>query len=329
MQQLLDDYMNGITGGRQEDQRITLSTKPVFITVKPLPAAGKPESFDGAVGKFSLSATIDKTSFTANDIAVLQVSITGEGNMPLITAPKVQWGAGTESYETTAKENTDNRVAPIRGVKQFYYNFSVRKSGRTVIPPVVFSYFEPSSGKYKTLRTDSIVLQVANAKSSPTSPAVPVKGAIAITKKFDWKLLFWGLPVLVLALALPGIFGTKKRKNTVPAEPVKTAVKEATDPFTEARNALDNGNGQLFYRETGKVIWKTLAAKLAITASHLNKPEVVSLLRQKGAGDTLIKNLESVLLDCEMALYAPVHVHSNMKRTLDNAADFVRGLDAV
>src|SRR5882757_9549707 len=95
----LDDYMNGYSGGKLEEQHVTLATKPVTIVVKPLPVNGKPASFDGAVGRFTLHASLDRISVGANEIARLQVVLEGEGNLPLINAPQVNWPRGIDLYD--------------------------------------------------------------------------------------------------------------------------------------------------------------------------------------------------------------------------------------
>ena len=145
-QQMMDDYMNGYAGGTIEEQRLTLATKPATIIVKPLPAEGKPPVFDGAVGKFAVTASLDKRTAGANEIVKLKVLMSGEGNLPLINAPQVNWPQGIDLYEPSVKEDDDKTVCPIRGTKEFDYSFSVKKPGRIIIPAVTVAYFDPVTG---------------------------------------------------------------------------------------------------------------------------------------------------------------------------------------
>jgi hypothetical protein len=326
MQQLLDDYMNGISDGRMEEEKITLASKPVTITVKPLPAAGKPVSFDGAVGKFTITASMPRMDITANETVVMNVILKGEGNLPLINAPQVQWPPGTEGYEPTVKENIDKTVAPIRGTKMFQYSFIAKQPGKIIIPPVEFSYFDPSANSYKTIRTDSIVAAIGKAvkKAKQLNAAAGNKEDRTGTG-FTWKKFLWLLPLLVLVL-LAMLFNLKKyipAKKTPVVVPIQTANEKelvaAPDPFEAAKFALAAVNSQLFYKETGKAIWRILSEKFNLTSSQPDKPAVMRLLQQANTSPETIELLEAVLNDCELALYTPVHTENNMRHTLDKA----------
>ena len=65
-----------------------VSSKPVNIKVKPFPAAA-PKSFNGAVGKFNLKASLDNNQVKANEAITLKLQLSGTGNIKLIDAPKV------------------------------------------------------------------------------------------------------------------------------------------------------------------------------------------------------------------------------------------------
>ncbi|HSC36382.1 MAG TPA: BatD family protein, partial [Chitinophagaceae bacterium] len=331
----LDDYMNGYGGGKLEEQHVSLATKPVTITVKPLPA-GKPASFDGAVGKFTLRASLDKPTVGANEIARLQLVLEGEGNLPLINAPQVSWPQGVDLYDPGVKEDDDKTVSPIRGTKEFDYSFSVKQPGRFIIPPVEFSYFDPKTDSYKTLHTDSMVLEVTKGTTTHMAAVVgdtagKTAAASPAGNKFDSSKLFWILPV---ALGLMAFLLLLLRRKSGQKEAVKTPAPAAVpetpvrvDPFAGARLALHEGNSQLFYKETGKAIWNTLADQLQLGSSQLNKPVVTRLLQQKGVAPAVIAQLESVLLEAEIAMYTPDHSQMDMKAMLAKAESFVAAVE--
>lgn len=324
MQQLMDDYMNGISDGKLEEQQVSLASKPVTITVKPLPANGKPASFDGAVGKFTVSANIPNMQLTAGETASLQLLLKGQGNMTLINAPAVQWPQGTEGYEPTVKENLDKTVAPISGTKMFEYTFTAKQPGTIIIPPIEFSYFDPSANAYKIIHTDSIVAQVSKSLKKIKSPAAAQNRDLD-NNGFQWLKLLWLLPLLAIAL-LVLFLNKRKTARAKPAganvqqrpadEPV---INQPVDYFEGARHALTAVNSQLFYKETGKATWQILSEKFQLTSSQLSKPVVVRLLQQSNAAPETIGLLEKVLNDCELALYTPVHTETDMRLTLEKA----------
>ncbi len=332
MQQLMDDYMNGITDGKLEEQKITLASKPVTIAVKPLPPLGKPASFDGAVGRFTVMATVPQMEISASETVELNVLLKGEGNLPLINAPQVSWPAGIEGFEPIVKEDIDKTVSPISGSKMFQYSFSVKQPGPITIPPVEFSYFDPAANAYKTIKTDSILLDIKKAvkKAAGNNETGATKTAAA--KEPDYKIFLWLL--LFVAFAIIVILLKRKKKTLVNHQPAtvpgaamtQEALTAPVDRFEAARYALTAVNSQLFYRETGRVVWHLLQDKFKLTSSQLSKPVVMRLLQQANTPATTILLLENVLNECELALYTPVHTENDMRQTLEKAERLAREL---
>jgi len=339
MQQLMNDYMNGEIDGKMEEQQITIASKPVTITVKPLPAEGRPASFDGAVGKFTISALLPKAAIAAGETAILQVTLKGQGNLTLINAPQVQWPQQVEKFEPTVKENLDRTIAPITGSKMFEYSFIAKQPGKLIIAPVEFSYFDPAANAYKIIRTDSIVAGIDKAVKKQQQPGALINNnnEQSTSNNFKWIRLLWLLPLIAIAF-LTILFNRKKNPptakkiNTIAKPGANTGIKKEqlvpVDRFEGARLALNAVNSQLFYKETGKATWHLLAEKLNLTSSHLNKPVVIRLLHQANYSPETIQLLENVLNDCELALYTPVHTQNDMRITLDKAQKLEKQLTA-
>ncbi|MGH2566650.1 MAG: BatD family protein, partial [Ginsengibacter sp.] len=73
------------------EQHVTLKSKPVEITVKPLPDENKPADFKGSVGDFTIQSYLQKNNITTDDAGNLKIVISGSGNIQLINAPKISW----------------------------------------------------------------------------------------------------------------------------------------------------------------------------------------------------------------------------------------------
>ncbi len=91
--------------GPEIEQNITLDTKPVAITVKPLPEENRPGNFNGAVGNFSMQAGLENKAIGAQDEATLRLVVNGSGNLPVINAHLVQWPSCLEAFDPTARED--------------------------------------------------------------------------------------------------------------------------------------------------------------------------------------------------------------------------------
>lgn len=158
---LLDQLTDDNNMGPEIDENVTLDTKPYTITVKALPDENKPANYNGAVGTFSIQASLAGRSIAAQDEGTLHLVVKGKGNLPVITAPAVNWPAGIDAFDPSAREEVNKTIAPMSGSKSFDYVFTAKTPGHYTIPAVNFSYFDPSSQSYKIAGTEPLDLQVA------------------------------------------------------------------------------------------------------------------------------------------------------------------------
>ena len=166
------DMLNGFTmNGETVSETVSLSSKPLTITVKPLPEEGKPLNYKGAVGNFTIEAETVKNNFSTDETGTLAVRISGNGNLQLVTSPEITWPGGLESFDPKATDNTVTTTVPVSGNKVFVYSFTADHAGNYVIPTIKFSFFDPVSGKYKSIETKPIDLTVSKGAAVPVFPA--------------------------------------------------------------------------------------------------------------------------------------------------------------
>jgi len=211
---LLNQMMDDNNLGPEVDERVTLDTKPVTITVKPLPE-NKPANYNGAVGSFSIETSLANRTVAAQDEATLHVVVKGKGNLPVLAAPTIGWPAGFEAFEPTAKEDVNKTVAPMSGSKSFDYVFIPRTPGHYILPAVSFSYFDPSSQTYKSAEGEPQDLQVTPAVSQHRQTVGPgVAGTVSPSirdriGRFVRDHLEWIFAVLLIS----GVAGYFWRQN--------------------------------------------------------------------------------------------------------------------
>jgi BatD DUF11 like domain len=324
---LLDRIFQPEPEGTPFTQHIVLESKPVTIHVKPLPEEGKPADFNGAVGKYTVLASLDTKTVDTGDAAVLTVEIKGTGNLPVINAPAINWPAGMESYDVNNKENIDKGVAPLGGSKVFNYSFTSTKAGKYDLPPVRLSYFDPSSKTYKTVESDPLHILVTQAKKKKH---VNVATAPAQSVRPDYtKYAGWAAAFLLLAGATIFIVRESKKDALIKLEKEKQAAALAAqqqaprvvDPLQESRELMQAGDFGKFYGSLNRAVWKAVSDKLQLPASELNKLNIASGLRDRGWQDEEIIRLKNVLNECEMKLYTPEYSTSDMQRILHSAEE--------
>jgi len=336
MQQLMDEFMNDGVRGEMEEHSFTLSSKPVTITVKPLPVTNKPASFNGAVGKFTMVATCKNKTVAAGEQIALLLTINGAGNLTVINPPTLTLPDSMEAFDPVTKEKIDKSIYPLSGSKTFTYNFVARDTGNYQLPAIVFSYFNPAENAYKTLRSDSFPIHV--------TPAVKKKGNQLFsslnrksTEGSNWfdaadVNILIGILTILLASVL-AVFQWKKFRSQqakkismVTQAPllIMEPVDAETDPLEGARQQLLQASSNDFYKEINRSVWKIMAEKMNVPPTELNKYNMISRIQLKGADSGLVYRLQSLLNECEIALYTPMHTTTDMEQTLQKAASVIK-----
>jgi hypothetical protein len=143
---------------------------PVSVSVKDLPNA--PANYSGAVGNFSIAATLDKTSLPANEAATLKLTINGTGNLSLIKAPKIDLPEDFEAYEPKSTERIMANDNGLSGSVTFEYLFIPRFAGNFTIPAVEFVFFNPNTRQFETRSTEAFQLNVTKGSDDQNASVV-------------------------------------------------------------------------------------------------------------------------------------------------------------
>ena len=316
------------------EQTITLGSEPLEITVKPLPTTNQPSTFDGAVGNFSVEASLKDPITKAGEAATLLVKIKGKGNIPMINAPSVSWPADLEVYDPSAKEEVHPEVAPLSGTKTFEYVFTPKDTGKVVIPAINFAFFDPASQSYKTDSTGAINLRIVpGTKKIATKSSADKPGAGASYPAVG-NLVWWIAGGVLLTLLIIAIVVMSNRRNkpaiakpqavTTPAIPVAKV-----DPLEKARRMHSVSNPGLFIKEVESVVWNEVAEKLHILPVELNQPQVIAALQNRGADEATVQLFKQLMHNLEYALYIPSQTPEDFEDILNKAENFLTLLNAL
>lgn len=318
-----------------------IQSPTVKITVKPLPAEGRPASFSGAVGNFKMTAAVDKAELSTDDAITLKVNITGQGNVNLLNAPPLNIPSAFEKYDPSVSDNIDKNSNPLSGTRQFQYVLMPQEKGDFTLPPVEFSYFDPVAKAYKTLQSASFPLHVIAGKlakkekedfGSTELADIRTSGQHWSKRSpfFFGKPLFWALLILPL-LALGGMAAYYRRRqfrqSNVALLRHKHANKVALKRLELAARYLKEGKDKAFYEETSRAVWGYLSHKLKIPMAELNKQVVQEKLQQLQINGTTGLQLSELIDRCEMALYAPVSSNEHRQGAYQEAVQVISSLE--
>jgi hypothetical protein len=167
---LLDQFF-----GNVRRQRLHLASQPLQIEVQPLPEAGRPADFAGAVGEFRFAAQAKPARATAGDPVTLELSVDGRGNFDRVSLAGLGNGDGFKAYTPSARFEGKDPTG-LEGRKLFEQTIIPERGGAQTVPAQSFSYFDPKTRQYVTLHSDPLPLEVAGAPA-PKQTAGAAQGA--------------------------------------------------------------------------------------------------------------------------------------------------------
>ena len=162
----------------QQQQKITIKSEPATLEVKPLPP-NAPSDFSGAIGNFTMNVEASPKSVQTGDPITVTATVAGRGNFDRVTAPTLQDDGGWHKYPPSSKFKQDDDVG-ISGSKTFETVLSPNEK-KQAIPVFGFSFFDPLTEKYVSLRSDAIPIKVEGGSVAAASAPAPAKNTAAPT----------------------------------------------------------------------------------------------------------------------------------------------------
>lgn len=342
------DPFDAFFGGGSLMQRVKKIVKApaVEIQVDPLPA--KPANFSGAVGKgFTISGKLVPEQIDANDATTLTLTVSGTGNMKLISCPTIEWPKDFEQYDPKTTDTSTKLTTNGTSGKVVYECVAVpHHGGKYEIPPVEFCYFDTDSRQYKTIKTQSFELGVAKGANTPASVAQQEEikeltndihyikqGDVEVRQHADdfyGSVMHW-LSYLLLAVIFAVVMIIFRRQVAANADTKhlrrRKASKAAAKRLKSASKLLAAGKAEPFYDEVMRALWGYVADKLSLPVTDLTKDNVSEKLLARGVDGQTTENFLSVLGECEFARFAPGDPATNMENLYNRATEVIDQLE--
>ncbi|MGC1632825.1 MAG: BatD family protein [Gelidibacter sp.] len=339
-------------GGQMMTQvQKTVSAGSKTLEVKPLPEAGRPESFTGAVGNFDFKLTTSKDELNATESLQARLEVTGNGNLKLFQLPKLTLPSSLEVYEPEHTEHVKTTLDGMQGGIADSYTIVPQFKGKYPIPNVDFSYFDLKTETYKTISTGQHLINVLEGPTNNTNNdsniastgegkqrVVMSNDQFAFVKSdanlkpmssepFFQSSWYWSsllLPLFAIPLAM--VFRKKKAERVadVKGNKIRKADKLARKYLGAAKKAL--GQKEAFYIALEKALHNYLKAKLHIETSDLSKERIEKLLTQRQVDAPVISDFLTILDSCELARYTPFS-DVTMQHDYDKAAHTISVID--
>lgn len=158
-------YRREIFGGRRATQtrKLRAADRERVLEVLPVPRAGRPSSFAGAVGQgFQLDVSADRTVVQVGDPITLTLSLRGDGNLERIGLPPLgQPGLLPTNRFRVPEGELTGEISD--GAKHFTAMVRVLDERQQEIPALEYAWFDPVAERYETTRSRPIALSVREA----------------------------------------------------------------------------------------------------------------------------------------------------------------------
>ena len=337
-------FFNGGSGYIEVKKKIVAPS--IEIQVDPLPE--RPANFSGGVGQFNISAQLDKTSTKANDPVSLRIIVSGVGNLKLIKQPVINIPKDFDMYDPKITDQTKLTNNGLEGSKIYDFLIVPRHQGKYEIPPVEFTYFDTTTGSYKTARSESFTLDVAKGSGAEAVNDFTGQAGLQELNKdiryiktgdarqkgldnfFFGSVAYWAT-LIVLALIFISLFIVFRQRAIDNANVTKMRGKKANKVATKrlkkaALLMAENKPGE-FYDEVLRALWGYVGDKMNIPVEQLSHDNISQRLSERQVDAEVISQFIEALDECEFERYAPGDPKGNMEKVYEKAMTAIEKIE--
>ena len=336
-------FFNGGSGYVEVKKKI--QAPGIEIQVDPLPE--RPANFSGGVGKFTVSAQLDKTETKANDPVSMRIIVSGTGNLKLMKQPVVNLPNDFDKYEPKVTDKSKLTTNGIEGSMVYDILIVPRHQGKYEIPPVELTYFDTSENAYKTVKSESFTLDVA--KGSGAGAVNDFSGQdlqelnkdiryikTGPTNQHSLDDFFFGssgywIALGLLALVFVSLFIIFRQRAIDNANVTrargKKANKVATRRLKKASKLMTDNKPGEFYDEVLRALWGYVGDKLNIPVEQLSHDNISLRLSERHVDEAVIGQFIGALDECEFERYAPGDPKGNMNKVYDKAMTAIEKIE--
>ena len=305
--------------------RRTLKTKPLTLTVQPLPEMGRPADFSGPIGEYQISAELERGWVEVGSALTLTVRVSGRGNLQVGDAPKSPTIPGV----MVSGPNLSYDAMPTR--MAYVYTLTPLRTGTLRIPAIPYVHFDPNRATYVTTQTAPIPLSV---RPSPND-SVDIE-----PEDSAWR--FWVALFLVILLVGGLIAGflwyresrtadrgpSRSETNETEVLNARGSAGEPATPGSHARTAIAalantdaTDDVAKFANRLAQVLYQYLEGVLALSQRDVEAVRQVGVEAQ--ISEDILAELVDLLTKCDYYRFAPVRLSGDERDGLIARAEAV------
>lgn len=350
-----DSFFDDFFVGDQKKYPVHRVTDAITMPVKPLPEAGKPSDFKGTVGKFALDVEAKPAKLNVGDPVTLTINVTGAGNIQTISEPVLQHFSEKDFkvYPSETETVITSRKNGIKGKRSFSKVIEPRNVDVSQTPAVSFSFFDPESGKYKTVVSGPVAIDVgAVSAESPIrlyvrESAAEKNNVSIITRDIlpnmadltdfeDANDPIYKSPLLIaiffapLVAVIASIFAQKRRQKLT-TDVGFARSRRARSAAIKALGSLDSGTADdvtATYSRLSNTVTNFLADKLNTTSASITAHNVADILKERNIRTDIADRVVTLLDLCDYGRFAKDSaVGKGINDAVASATELINKLD--
>jgi hypothetical protein len=306
---------------------------PVLLHVKPLPQENRP-SGPLAIGSFEIKNTLDRAQVATGDAVTWTATIRGYGNLGALKLPE----PNVKGLQILQPELHDLAEIPkdrVLATRTFAWLVVPKAPGTYSLPALSLDTFDPATGAYKRITSESLTLTAAGAaaagavdikpsdeptKADQTADETPpeawpplrvhtelARRTTPIASYLYYPLLLALWPLLWLGVSFgPRTLARLRARGA--GGPEQIALRNAQRRLVEARTALEGRDGKRFHAEVAAALNAALEARLGENVSGLTQNHLRARLAQLGMPERLTAQVCDLMAQCDFARFSSASV---------------------
>lgn len=308
-------------------RKLRVRTKPVTLSINPLPTEGRPRDFVSTnVGAYRLTTSVDAKVVPAGKAVLLKVALSGAGNIDNAKLPELPPVDGFRAFPPNVKTDSNGDISGVRGTKAAEILLMPTRGGRLEIPSLTVAVFDPGKAAYVPLSAPSIPVLVkgepapapaATIAKAPSAPdereqvelrALHMRADLSTSSEPPYRT-----PSYLAALIAPGalflllllferIVALTRRQT--PAHRRRAVAKDAKARLQQARAEAEAGRLAEAYSAFVDALFTLGSQRLQVALQGLTTEQVSQALRAQGASEDLAARIAKELETADYARFA-------------------------
>jgi BatD DUF11 like domain len=315
-----------------EKRNVKIISKEKILIVKPLPTV--PKNFDGLIGAYNFTTTVDTNSILANQSVIINYTINGKGNLPFTVLPKPNFG---DDWETGEPQITDTNFFEndiLYATKKIKYILVPQRNGKLLIPAKTMACFNTATLQYESDTMESKLIDVITEQDYIKSNANQLQDIVATKLEtniqidfYRWQYWLWYLlPIGFITSTF--IYLNKKKKKEIVIEK-KLLGNETVEKITSLNQFIDTNQLETFCSTLLYIFNQYFSNKLKIPIASLQKNKIMEMLAEKNIPLNCIQEYDTIEKKCTEYVYAKIGDQQSIATLLPRSIAFIQTLENI